>query len=330
MRMNVAVAVVAAIGGLGWLSHGGEVGAEEVSPFDIPNLSPPVAVFGLPAWDGPIGDARSEFGIATALGNHYVLAGDGHEELLIDGETWRLNLLYRHRFGENWTVSIGAPWYRHSGGFLDDAVDAWHGLTNLPDGNRNRRGEDELQYLYEVAGQRRFLFDDASYGIGDVRIGLSRTYGADRGITFKATLKVPTGDRGALTGSESTDLAVSLLSRHARTIGGAPAGIYWGGGAVRLGESEVFSLPSQDWVVFGVFGAGWQPLRRVGFKAQLDAHSNYFSSALDELGSSAVQASVGGWWESASGRTLTFAFSEDLIVKSAPDFGIHIGLGWSF
>ena len=330
MRMNVAAAAVAAIGGLGWLPHGSVTGAEEVSPFDIPNLSPQVAVFAVPTWDGRISDAHNEFGVTTAVGNHYVLAGNGHEELLIDGETWRLNLLYRRRFGELWTVSVDVPWYRHSGGFLDDAVDAWHGLTNLPDGNRNRRGEDELLYLYKTGGQRRYLFDEASHDIGDVQFGLSRTFGAEGGTTLKATLKAPTGDRGTLTGSGATDLAFSILSRQPRMIGGAPAGIYWGVGAVRLGESDVFSLRSQDWVAYGVFGVGWQPFGRVGFKAQLDAHSNYYSSALDELGSSAVQASVGGWWKSDSGRTLTIAFSEDLIVKSAPDFGIHINLGWTF
>ena len=175
-----------------------------------------------------------------------MLAGNGHEELLIDGETWRLNLLYRRRIGELWTVSVDVPWYRHSGGFLDDAVDAWHGLTNLPDGNRNRRGEDELLYLYKTGGQRRYLFDEASHGIGDVQFGLSRTFGAEGGTTLKATLKAPTGDRGTLTGSGATDLAFSILSRQPRMIGGAPAGIYWGVGAVRLGESDVFSLRSRN------------------------------------------------------------------------------------
>ena len=319
-----------AAGAPGISTPGNVACAEEVSPLDIPNLSPPVAVFGLPAWDGRTSSDRSGFGITTAVANHYVIAGNGHEELLIDGETWRLNLHYRRRFGENWTVSAGVPWYRQSGGFLDDAVDAWHGLTNLPDGNRNFRGEDELRYLYKVGGQPRYLFEQASQGIGDVKVGLSRSFGAEGGLTLKAALKIPTGDRGALTGSGATDLSVSFLKRHPRTIGGVPAGIYWGAGAVRVGESEVFSLPSEDWVVFGMFGAGWQPLQRIGLKFQLDGHTNYFSSALDELGESAIQASVGGWWESESGRILTIAFSEDLIVKSAPDIGIHIGLGWTF
>ncbi len=330
MRVGVAAAAVAVTGGLGLAIPGDAASAGETSPLDIPNLSPPVAVFGLPAWDGRIDGGRSEFGIATAVGNHYVLAGNGHEELLLDGESWRLNLFYRHRFREAWTVSVGVPWYRHSGGFLDDAADAWHGFANLPDGNRNLRGEDELKYLYRVGGQRRYLFEEASHGIGDARIGLSRTFGAEGGFTLKAALKVPTGDRSALTGSGAADLAFSLLRRHPRMIGGAPGGIYWGAGAVRVGESKVFSLQTVDWVVFGVLGIGWQPLQRIGFKFQLDAHSNYFSSALNELGASALQASAGGWWKSDSGRTLTFAFSEDLIVRSAPDFGIHIGLGWTF
>ena len=330
MRIDVAAAVVAAAGGLGWMTQGAVAGAQEVSPFDMPNLSPPVAVFGLPAWDGRPSGGRSELGVATAVANHYVLSGNGHEELIIDGETWRLNLLYRRRFGEAWTVSVDVPWYRHSGGFLDHAVDAWHGFANLPDGNRNLRGENELQYLYKVGGKHRYLFEQVRHGIGDVRIGLARTLGVEGRITLKAAAKLPTGDRGALTGSGARDLSLSLLRRHPRTVGGAPAGIYWGAGAVRIGETEVFSLHSENWVAFGVLGAGWQPLPRVGFKFQLDAHSNYFSSALDELGASAVQASFGGWWEADSGRIVTFAFSEDLVVESAPDFGIHIGLGWTF
>ena len=330
MRIGVTAAALVATGALGWTARGATAGAEELSPFDMPNLSPPVAVFGLPAWDGRPGGGRSELGIVTGVANHYVLSGNGHEELLMDGETWRLNLFYRRRFGEAWTVSVDVPWYRHSGGFLDDAVDAWHGFANLPDGNRNLRGEDELQYLYKVGGQHRYLFEQARHGIGDTRIGLSRTLGVEGRLTLKAAVKLPTGDRGALTGSGATDLSFSLLRRHPRTVGGAPAGIFWGAGAVRAGATEVFSLRSENWVAFGVLGAGWQPLPRVGFKFQLDAHSNYFSSALGELGASAVQASVGGWWKPDSIRTLTFAFSEDLIVNSAPDFGIHIGLGWTF
>jgi len=330
MRIDIAAAAVAATGSLGWMIQGAVADAEEVSPFDMPNLSPPVAVFGLPAWDGRPSGGRSELRISTVVANHYVLSGNGHEELLIDGETWRMNLLYRRRFGEAWTVSVDVPWYRHSGGFLDDAIDAWHEFTNLPDGNRNLRGEDELRYLYKVGGQDRYLFERVRQGVGDVRAGLSRRFGMEGRFTLKVAAKLPTGDRGALTGSGATDLSLSFLRRHPRAIGGAPAGIYWGAGAVRVGETEVFSLRGDDWVAFGVLGVGWQPLQRVGFKIQLDAHSNYFSSTLDELGASAVQASLGGWWEADSGRIVTFAFSEDLVVESAPDFGIHIGLGWIF
>ena len=330
MRIDVAAAAVVATGASGWMTQGAVAGTEVVSPYDMPNLTPPVAVFGLPAWDGRPSGGRSELSIATTVANHYVLSGNGREELLIDGETWRLNLLYRRRFGEAWSVSVDVPWYRHSGGFLDDAIDAWHGFTNLPDGNRNLRGEDELQYLYKAGGQHRYLFEQARQGVGDVRIGLSRTLGAEGRFTLKVAAKLPTGDRGALTGSGATDLSLSLLRRHPRTIGGTPAGIYWGAGVVRVGETEVFSLRSEGWVAFGVLGVGWKPLQRIGFKIQLDTHSNYFSSTLDELGASAVQVSLGGWWEADSGRIVTFAFSEDLVVESAPDFGIHIGLGWTF
>ncbi len=330
MRTVSAAVAVAVIGGVGALAPFGPANAGDVLPMDIPNLIPPVAVVGQPAWDGRTGGGRSGLDVAVGIGNHYVLAGDGWEELLIDGETWRLDLRYRRRFGDNWSVRIGVPWMRHSGGFLDATIDAWHGTFNLPDGNRDLRAANELLYLYKSGGRNRYLFDQTRHGVGDVRIDVSRAVGAGENATLMASLKVPTGDPDALTGSGATDLALSFLIRHPRFVGGAPAGVYWGAGALRPGRSEVFSLVSRKWVAFGVVGAAWRPWRHVGFKFQLDMHSNYFSSSLDELGSSALQASVGGWWESESGRTLTLALSEDLIVKSAPDFGIHVGVGWNY
>ena len=143
-------------------------------------------------------------------------------------------------------------------------------------------------------------------------------------------MKVPTGERDALTGSGAADLSLSILKRGAWAIGGAPAGVYWGAGVLRPGATELFALRSADWVVFGVLGGGWQPLSRWGFKVQLDAHSKFYESALDELGGNSVQASFGGWWEADSGPTVTVAVSEDLIVKGSPDFAIHLALGWSF
>ena len=330
IHIGDAVAWTTVITGVAFLAIVGPVYADVSSPLNIRNLSPPVASYGLPLWGVRATERRAEFSVTTEIANHFVLAGQRREELLLDGETWRVGVNYSRRLGKAWSVSVHVPWYRHSGGFLDDIVDGWHGLFDLPDGNRNLRGEDQLRYLYTDGGARRYVFEHGSSGLGDMQIGVSRNFGAERGFALNAALKVPSGKRDALTGTGAADLSLSVLKRGGWAIAGAPAGVYWGAGVLRPGATELFELRSADWVVFGVLGGGWQPLPRLGFKAQLDAHSKFYESGLDEMGGNSVQASVGGWWEADSGPTVTVAVSEDLIVKGSPDFAIHLALGWRF
>ena len=330
MRTPSAATAAACVAGVIGAAVAGSASAETTQPLQVGNLSPTAAIFGLPRWDGPRGERHSEWGITADIANHYVLAGNGIEELLLDGETWRFGLHYRRHIGEAWSVSLHIPWYRHSGGILDDAVDAWHGITNLPDGNRNLRGENRLQYLYTDRGTHRYVFEGARHGIGDLQIGLSRSFGAQRDWDVKIALKIPTGKQESLTGSGATDIALSVLKRNEVTLAGTPAGLFWGAGVLKPGATDAFSLAGEDWVVFGIIGAGWKPLPRYGFRLQLDTHSGFYVSALDELAGYAVQASIGGWWEAATGTTLTYAFSEDLVVKSSPDFAVHVGLSWRF
>ena len=63
--------------------------AQETMPLRTRNLSPPIAIFGVPAWEVELGDRRGEFSVATELANHYRLGHKGEEELVFDGETWR-------------------------------------------------------------------------------------------------------------------------------------------------------------------------------------------------------------------------------------------------
>ena len=318
------------LSGLSGFASAEDVRGELTSPFKFRNLSPPAAVYGLPAWEGRGTESSNEFNAFVEIGNHYVLDGNGEEELLLDGETWRLNLVYRRHLGEEWSASVTIPAYRHSGGFLDDAVDAWHGFSNLPDGNRNLRGEDELRYIYKAASETKYLLNTTYNGLGDIQIGVSRHFGAVRSLTLRAELKLPTGDSNTLTGSGATDFALSLLTETGREFKGAPAGLYWGVGLLRVGKSEVFAGRNRDWAAFGIAGGGWQPFAQLGFKAQLDAHTSLYSSSLDKLGGGSIQASLGGWWEWKPGRILELAMSEDVVVRASPDVVIQVGVSWFF
>ena len=304
--------------------------AQETVPLRTRNLSPLVSIFGLPAWEAGLGDERSEFAVVGEIGNHYRIAARGEEQLVFDGETWRTSFFYRRRIHERWSVGVEIPLYRHSGGFVDDLVDSWHSLLNLPDGNRNLRPEDQLRYLYNDRGATAYFLEQPSSGVGDMQISVARELGSEGDLLLRAVLKLPTGDADILTGSGAADLSVSLLKQSARMFVGDPAGIYWGAGLLVVGEPDVFAARSRDWVAFGVFGGSWRPRPRLGLKAQLDFHTRFYDSDLDEMGKDSVQASMGGWWSLDERRRLSFAVSEDLVVKTSPDVSIHIGFSWGF
>ena len=106
-------------------------------------------------------------------------------------------------------------------------------------------------------------------------------------------------------------------------------GYYWGLGVIRLGDPEFLAARSEDWAVLGLLGGSWQPFEKIGLKAQLDFHSHFYDSDLNELGKDSIQASIGGWWAIDDRRTLSFAVNEDLVVRTAPDVSLHLDFSWA-
>jgi len=299
-------------------------------PMRARNLSPLTAIFGVPAWDG--GLVNGPVGRLTLTGDiasHFRFATAANESLILDGETWRTSLLYERRVGRDWTVAAELPLIRQSGGVLDDVIDAWHSAFNLPDGRRNSRPEDDLQFYYDADPGIGFFRSKPGNGIGDGQLSAARALGRGDDWLVKFTLKLPTGDTDLLAGSGETDVAVSLLRRGATSWRSHPVGWFWGAGLLYLSQPEQLTVQSNDWVALGMVGVSWQPFTRLGFKLQLDAHSAFYDSALEELGQAAMQATIGGWWSIDRRRVLTVAVIEDLIVRAAPDISIQVGFSWS-
>ncbi len=301
---------------------------QQVEPFRTLNLSPTVAVFGLPSWETPAAGTR--VAVVGDIANDYRFSSSGADVLALDGETWRGSVEIEHAFAASWTAGIAIPYERQTGGVLDDPIDAWHSAFNLPDGGRNERPQDQLLFLLGSRTGGLTSLRHGAGGRGDVRLGLGRRFDAAAGDYYvHATVKLPTGDAAILTGSGSADLAVTLLRSRPLPLKRRPAGIFWGVGGVRLGEAERVPYVQRRNVFAGTIGAGVRILPRTGFEVQLEVHSALYDSALTELGRPAVQASLGGWRELERGRRLEFAINEDLSVGTAPDVAVHVAYVWN-
>jgi hypothetical protein len=173
-----------------------------------------------------------------------------------------------------------------------------------------------------------FVLDQPRSAVGDVQLKLARVIGRDRPLIVQATAKVPTGDANSLTGSGSADWAITLLRSQPLLGRRRPASYFFGVGAVRVGDPERIRFDAETWVYTAVVGGTWQPWPKFGLKAQLDLHSAFFDTPLEELGESAIQATFGAWRSVGRRGTLEFAVVEDLEVSTAPDVVLQATASW--
>lgn len=310
-----------------WLaSWAGPVDAQTDEPLRTRNLSPPVAIFAMPSWQPLPDDVRA--GSSLELANHYRLSRRGADFLLLDGETLRLNLHAEKRVRPLWSVAIEAPFFRQSGGVLDDVIDGWHSVFEMPDGGRNGRPEGALEYRLGRGTDQMIALVDTRSGIGDVTLSAARALGTLESFTLRFSLKLPTGDVDLLSGSGASDVMATLLYDRTFVLRRRNAGFYWGAGLVSTGTPDRIRLPREDLVFTGLVGGSVSLRERLGFRAQLEIHSAYYDTPLEELGQTAVQASLGGWWSIGRRGRFDFAISEDLHVSTAPDVAIHAGVQW--
>ncbi len=304
------------------------VHAQQLEPFRTLNLSPTVAVYGLPQWETPAEGTR--VAVMGDIANDYRFSSGGDDLLALDGETWRAGVEIEHGFGRKWTAGIEIPYERQTGGVLDDAIDAWHSAFDLPDGGRNQRPQDQLLFLLANGPRGLLSLRHGAGGLGDVSVGLGRRFSRASGDYYlHAAIKLPTGDPSILTGSGATDFALTLLRSRPLPLEWRPAGLFWGVGAVHLGEAERIPFVERRNVFAGTLGAAIRILPRTGFEVQVEVHSPLYDSVLTELGHAAVQASLGGWRELERGRRLEFAINEDLNVGTAPDVAVHVAYVWN-
>jgi len=304
------------------LAHG--VAAQDLGPFRAPNLSPPVAVFGLPIWSGvPV---TTTYGATFELANHYRFSRDGADVLTLDGETLRVRTFVEWPFRDRWSFGADVPLIVQSGGVLDNIVDAWHSAFRLPDGARNARPEDVIEFRLADAAGIFFERESAGGGLGDIRLSLARALGARRNWSLRATVKLPTGDESLLAGSGKTDMNLSALHQRDYQLRGRASRVFFGAALIDLRQPENIRFQAKEFAVAAVAGGGVALGARFGIKGQLDVYSALYESGLREIGRTGAQATLGGWYRMKRAMQLDFAIGEDIEVSTSPDVVIFLGL----
>lgn len=294
------------------------------------SLDPLTATFGLPAVAARVGAGEGQLQLAFEHGSIFTGGRTSDEVLRLDGETSRLALRYTRAVTECLTFGVAGEAVAHGGGIFDAAIDDWHQWFGLPDAGRDQAPMDVLNFRYENADGSAFAVNGSAQGMGDISVSVARTWRCDdqAGPLLRFGLKLPTGERGTLLGSGTTDVYADVQSPW------WSAGLHWrfaaSGGLLKPGtDSDTEkAFPDQQAVVGYASAVTVFRFSRRGYVvAQLDARTAVFDSPLRELGDASLVLTTGLRALSSPGNAFELTIAEDVAIDTAPD--IVLRLGWT-
>ncbi|WP_455211379.1 DUF3187 family protein [Kaarinaea lacus] len=309
--------------------------AELISPLSLSNYNPLVAIYGLPY----IGDAEVlDHGsvntqLMYSISSHYADDYNDSESVLLDGETARTTFIYRQGVSHDIQMSITIPYIQHHSGGLDSFINGWHETFGMPEGGRDQVENDQFRYTYRRNSQTHFDLQNPSSGMGDIRVqgAWQVEHSASEASALELSVKLPTGNSDKLHGSGAVDVAMWFKNEAQQKFLGFRGGSFYSIGALYLGNGDVLSDIVREFVGFGGLGAGVYLSDNLLFLSQLDINTAFYSSSdLVELGSYAVQLTLGGSIKLSDRGRINLGVAEDLVIDASPDVTFHVDVDWRF
>jgi hypothetical protein len=300
-------------------------------------MNPFALIHGLPVASSPhlLSPGESALQLTGDVANNSIQSDSESERIRLDGETYRLALIWKRGIAADWQVGIELPFIAHTEGWMDGAIENWHDIFGLSNSARNNWSRNSLVYRYESADGERVQVNRSEGGVGDLVLSLSHALVTDTDgetrLALHGSLKLPTGDADALLGSGAADLAFWLSGAEQRMFWRWPLTIYGQAGLLVKGEADLLQELQRDRVYFATLGVGWRRSEWLDLKAQVDAHSSHYDSDLAQLGGPALMLTVGGSiYSDGRARRIDISIGENLTTDSVPDFMINLSYVWRF
>jgi len=305
--------------------------AEATTPFYTANQNPLIQAHGLPPLEKGMITALNTTTSSTILdiASASISESRQQESITLDGETYRLNFMFRHGIKRNVEIGIDIPYITHSGGMLDGFIRNWHDALGLSNSERDQFQASQLRYEYNRNGVTQYRVVDKTDGIGDIKLSAAWQLRCaqspqQRCSALRVGLKLPTGKAEILTGSGGVNLSLALTTTRAYQR----FTLNYAGGLLLNGRSDLLNDQQKPAVGFANLGLNYQPQRFswMVLKAQLDGHSAFYDSALKNLGSNSFQITVGGTIQFSDKMALDLGVVEDIVISTIPDVAFHLAL----
>jgi len=271
---------------------------------------------------------RHAFSMFAVTSSHSTNEDRGDEALTLDGETTRLEFIYRYGLGRRLEIGMRLPYVWHESGSLDTFVENWHLAFGLPLGSRAGREDDQLEFSYRGLSGTQFDYQSNSHGIGDLRLiaGWRLTDGPNYSSALRFGVKLPTGSSEDLHGSGSTDFSIGIAGDWQQLFGVSRLNGYYRAHVNYIGEPDL--LPDRYNELIGQIstGVGYQLFESLELRLQAAARGANYDSEIEILGQDAAWLTFGGNIGLSDHYELSLAVTEDLNVRSAPDISFLIAL----
>jgi hypothetical protein len=301
--------------------------ANQNDPFYSRNQNPFVQVYGLPPMEpgyiAPEGEVKMRF--VEDIANNDTYSYNNDEIILMDGESYRTDISIRYGIFKDYEVGIDIPYISHETGIFDHFIDDWHDFFGLPEGDRDKRDRNLLEYTYIRNNWIVYRIKEPSRGVGDIilsgayQILRDSTRDPAQSLAFRMSVKLPTGSSDELHGSGGTDIAIRLNGSDSATLKEYDISCWASLGVAYLGKGEILEEIRKDFVGFGSLGMAWGMFDWSSLKLQVDYHTAVYKSDLGEIGKGAMQLDLGGTIEFPKNIFFDINIIEDIMVDTTPD-----------
>lgn len=257
--------------------------------------------------------------------NTYQKESRGSESLLIDVENYRYDYSMAYQT-EQWRVAAIIPFIANGQGSLDGLIEDWHDTFNLPQGGRTTNPDNQINLSYSRNGQTIFEQSRPDSDIGDLTLSFNyRLFKDEYSITELGTgIELPTGSIQSNSGNESIDIAF-WLSKSARL---SEQWIFYGLIGLSLpGKGGQLEEHLQDRVWLAQVGSEYDFTPNITGIMQIDLHTATLKATELKAFGNSMQLQLAlqfkNWFDN---YYIDLFFSEDIMVKSAPDitFGLRL------
>ena len=271
---------------------------------------------------------RTAASMSAMVSSHSTDEVFGDESLTLDGETTRLELGFRYGLTERLEIGLRIPYVWHETGTLDSLVEDFHKAFGLPNGKRDNREKDLLEFSYRDATGELFDYQSRSDGFGDARLiaGYRLTDGANHTAALRLGVKLPTGDSDEFHGSGGTDLSVGIAGDLEEVFSVAGLNGFYRAHLNFIGEPDLLTDRYEDIVWQVSTGLGYPLTRAIEARVQAVARSALYDSKIEILGQTSVWIMLGANIRLSDNYQLSLGIAEDVKVRSAPDVSFQLAL----